>query len=183
MKAYTGQTRTTLGQLCATLWDSQITASCDRAWIQTRVSVVSPLFHFGMGKYKWIYSWKSPCLGEIYTVIKMSRRGKLTQNTHLIWSVTKIPIGKNVWSKNNCNHFHVWLLGFMGIMTHTVVIYYRFLIEGPLARSITMTWSFEWDLYFQNRTVKIYSNKTTDLCHHHPFYKWVKRHCRVAIVE
>ena len=29
------QTRTTLGQLCAALWDSQ-SQSCDTAWIRTR---------------------------------------------------------------------------------------------------------------------------------------------------
>ena len=37
MAAYTGQTWTTLGQLCAALWDY------DTAWIRTRVSVVTPL--------------------------------------------------------------------------------------------------------------------------------------------
>uniref|UniRef100_A0A8C7LDH9 Protein odr-4 homolog n=1 Tax=Oncorhynchus kisutch TaxID=8019 RepID=A0A8C7LDH9_ONCKI len=41
MTAYTGQTRAMLGQLCPALWD--LWASCDTAWIQTRVSVVTPL--------------------------------------------------------------------------------------------------------------------------------------------
>ena len=42
MTAYTGQTRTTLGRLCAALWGLPITASCDTAWIRTWVSVVTP---------------------------------------------------------------------------------------------------------------------------------------------
>ena len=36
MTAYPDQTQTTVGQLCAALWDSPITAGCDSAWIQTR---------------------------------------------------------------------------------------------------------------------------------------------------
>ena len=43
MTAYTGKTRTTLGQLHAALWDSQLRSGCDRACIRTRVSVVMPL--------------------------------------------------------------------------------------------------------------------------------------------
>jgi hypothetical protein len=43
MTAYPGQTWTTLGQLCATLWDSQLWPGCDTAWNRTRVSVVTPI--------------------------------------------------------------------------------------------------------------------------------------------
>jgi hypothetical protein len=41
-----------------------------------------------------------------------------TRNTALIWSVATNPL----W-ENDYNHFSVWPLGFMGIMTHTVVLY------------------------------------------------------------
>ena len=37
MTAYPAQTQTTLGQLCAALWDSQSRAGCDTAWSRTRV--------------------------------------------------------------------------------------------------------------------------------------------------
>jgi hypothetical protein len=41
MTAYTGQTRTTLGQLCAAMGLPNI-PGCDTTWNRTRVSVVTP---------------------------------------------------------------------------------------------------------------------------------------------
>ena len=36
MTTYTGQTRMTLGQLCAALWDSQSRAGCDTDWVSNQ---------------------------------------------------------------------------------------------------------------------------------------------------
>jgi hypothetical protein len=53
-------------------------------------------------------------------VIKTSHQRMPTRKTALIWSVS---YGKNEWWENDWNHFLVWLLGFMGIMTYTVILY------------------------------------------------------------
>jgi hypothetical protein len=91
MKAYTGQTRTTLGQLCATLWDSQITASCDKAWIQTRLSVVTPLFHFGLGEF----IHESHLVWEKFTQLeKCHARVSLRKTLTLFEVLPKFPLGK-----------------------------------------------------------------------------------------
>ena len=65
---------------------------------------------------------------EIYTVIKMSRQGKPTRNTAPSLFL-KNAYGKNVWRKTYWNHFPVWLLGFMGSITHTVVLYCRWALN------------------------------------------------------